>query len=96
MMGRPFIGESEQALSARRRENDVLAASYGAVYAVVGHNGRRLYIADAVNSTDYEFERGNGGTWNAVGVAEDLREVNQFAIRQYVDEISRMYHVTTP
>ena len=74
----------------------MLAASYGAVYAVLGHNGRRLYIADAVNDTDYEYERESSGAWNGVGVGDDLREVNQFAIRQYVDAISRMYHVTSP
>jgi hypothetical protein len=73
----------------------VLAASYGAVYGVLGHNGRRLYIADAMNHTDYEYERDAAHAWHGGDVTADLREANQFAIRQYADEIARMYHVPT-
>ena len=95
LMGQSFVGENGEALAGRRREQVVLAASYGAVYGVLGHNGRRLYIADAMNHTDYEYERDGGRPWRAEDVTPDLREVNQFAIRQYADEIARMYHVAT-
>ena len=45
----------------------VLSASYGAVYAVVSRNGRRLYIADAIQERDYAYERDLGHGLPLVG-----------------------------
>jgi len=93
LMGRPLIGADDDMSTARRRDTYVIAASYGAVYAVLRHNGRRLYIADAVKGGDRAYERVAGGRWNEVPVSEGLRVVNQFAIRQYIDELARIYRV---
>ena len=93
LMGRPLIGANDRLSTARRRDTYVVAASYGAVYAVARHNARRLYIADGVRGGDQAFERGASGTWQPVAVTEGLRAVNQFAIRRHVDELARMYHV---
>jgi arylsulfatase A-like enzyme len=93
MMGRPFIGEDAQTLAERRRETDVLAASYGAVYAALSQNGRRLYIADAINGVEYEYERQPAGDWTRVDVTEDRRTESQLAIRRYVDTLATMYRV---
>jgi hypothetical protein len=78
---------------ARRRESVVIAASYGAVYAVASHNGRRLYVADAVRGGDQAFEQHQSAQWTAVPVTPGLRALNQLAIRQYVDDLSRLYRI---
>jgi sulfatase-like protein len=93
LMGRPLIGADDRVSTARRRDTYVIAASYGAVYAVLRHNGRRLYIADAIKGGDQAYERDRMGRWRDVGIAEGLRVVNQFAIRQYVDKIARIYGI---
>ena len=93
LMGRPLIGADDRVSTARRRDTYVIAASYGAVYAVLRHNGRRLYIADAIKGGDQAYERDNTGRWHDVGITEGLRVVNQFAIRQYVDRIARIYGI---
>src|SRR5262245_55770148 len=92
LMGRSLIS-SDDWLPARRRNSYVIAASYGAVYAVASRNARRLYVADAVRGGDQAFERDHSGTWTSVKVTPGLRAVNQFAIRRYIDELSRLYEL---
>jgi arylsulfatase A-like enzyme len=83
------LGASEE----RRRGTYVLAASYGAVYAVVRQNGRRLYIADAINATEHAYERGPDGRWAERQVTDGLRMINQLAIRRQIDELADLYKV---
>jgi hypothetical protein len=71
----------------------VIAASYGAVYASLRHNGRRLYIVDALRGGDQAFEKDASGRWMSAPVSEGLRAVNQLAIRQYVDDVARRYRL---
>jgi arylsulfatase A-like enzyme len=93
LMGRPLIGQIDERSRERRRETFVLAASYGAVYASLRNNGRRLYIVDAIRGGDQAYERDASGRWPPVVVAEGLRVVNQLAIRRHVDEIARLYRL---
>ena len=71
----------------------VIASSYGPVYAVLRDNGQRLYIADALNGNDLAYERNGAGPWSTVEVTAAARTVNQFLIRQHIDEVSRVFHV---
>jgi membrane-anchored protein YejM (alkaline phosphatase superfamily) len=93
LMGRPLGGLTEREAGERRRGSYVLAASYGAVYAVVSHNGRRLYIADAVKGGDLAYRRNPDARWSAIEVAPGTRMINQQHIRRYVDDLSRRYRV---
>jgi arylsulfatase A-like enzyme len=93
LMGRSLIESDDAASATRRRGQDVLAASYGAVYAVVSRNGHRLYIADAIKGGDYTYQRHAGKKWTPVDVEPGTRAVGQLQIRRYVDELSRLYHV---
>jgi arylsulfatase A-like enzyme len=93
LMGRPLVGVDDRQSTERRRDTYVIAASYGAVYAALRHNGRRLYIADGIRGGDQAFERDLSGRWSEVEISEGLRAVNQLAIRQHIDEIARTYRV---
>jgi len=93
VVGRPLIGESAAQRRGRRRDPHVIAASYGAVYATVSRNGRRLYIADAVKDVDYLYERASGGAWTERRPSADERAVAQFTIRRHVDQVARVYGV---
>jgi len=92
-VGRSLLDSDDATLGARRRDAYVIAASYGAVYAVLRDNGRRLYIADAVKGGDRAFERRRGGQWNEVAVSDQMRVADQFAIRQHIDGLARLYRV---
>ena len=71
----------------------VIASSYGPVYAVLQDNGRELYIADAQSGTDLAYARDAVGGWSAVEVTAAARTVNQFLIRQHIDDVSRVFHL---
>jgi hypothetical protein len=91
LMGSPLAGTNPTIWSRRRRAAHVFAASYGAVYAVVRENGRRLYIADAINGGDFAYERDHDNTWIQREVDDGARLMNQLAIRDYIDGMARMY-----
>jgi hypothetical protein len=93
LMGRSLVMMDGRAAAARRREPVVIASSYGPVYAVLQDNGQRLYIADALSGLDLAYERTGAGPWSAVEVTTAARTINQFLIRQHIDEVSRIFHV---
>ncbi|MGE3508504.1 MAG: sulfatase-like hydrolase/transferase [Vicinamibacterales bacterium] len=93
LAGRPLIGQQVDGIEQRRRGVYVLAASYGAVYAVVRENGRRLYVADGVKASDRVYVRDERGRWVEQPVGADERAIQQFAIRQHIDRVSHVYDV---
>lgn len=78
----------------RRRRETISSASYGAVYAVVSRNGRRLFIADAIQEDDRSYRRQSLSDlrWTEVPVDEGTRMLEQLRIRRFIDEIARTYH----
>jgi arylsulfatase A-like enzyme len=98
LRGRSLIRANQEASPDRRRDSYVLAASYGAVYAVVSRNGRRLYIADAVQERDYAYERSSPDDlrWTEVKVDEGTRALGQLRIRRHVDTVAHTYGLDRP
>lgn len=96
LAGWPLIGIEETQSSARRAGSYVLAASYGAVYAVVSRNGRHLYIADAIKGGDYAYRRNADRAWTELTVDSGQRAAGQRQIRRHVDEVARRYGLDRP
>jgi hypothetical protein len=94
LVGRPLIGESDAAARRRRREPEVLTASYGAVYAALRQNGTRLYIADAINNSESAYARRPNGLWTTRPVDAAERMIGRLVIRRHLDEISRVYNLS--
>ena len=76
---------------SRRPEPQLIASSYGGVYAVLHENGSRMYIADGVNGRDYAYDM-SGRSPVRIGVTPANRAEDQRFIRSQVDEIARAYH----
>jgi hypothetical protein len=101
--GGPLTGKSlsirtPDDSAEQRRESVVLAASYGAVYAVVSVNGRSLYIADAIQEQDHTYRRTSltDLKWTEVPVDPASRVLGQMRIRRHVDAVARTYGVDRP
>ena len=89
LLGRSLLGGGG---TSNRRDAHVLSASYGAVYAVVSRNGRRLYIADAIHGREHAYERRPGERrWSEVSVDAGTRTAGQLRIRRHIDTVSRSY-----
>ena len=93
LYGSPLFGRTPDE-SARRRDPFLLASSYGAVYGMLRHNGRALYIADAVEGRDYAYDLADGGLGNRVEITEAMRALNWGLIRDQVANIAAQYHFT--
>ena len=92
-MGSPLLTDPSADLSWRRRESYLVTSSYGPVFGLLGHNGRRLYIADAREAREYAYNLGSDGTDVRVGITDAEREAGRRAIRQQIGEIAAWYHV---
>jgi len=91
LMGSPLLADPSADFSWRRRESYLVASSYGPVFGLLGHNGRRLYLADAVEAREYAYDLGPTGTDVRVGITDAEREASRKAIRQQIDEIAAWY-----
>jgi hypothetical protein len=78
-------------LPTRRRESFLLSSSYGPVYAMLRHNGRSLFIADAVQGREFAYEMMPDGRFERQTVTETLRTVNRQLIRERIEEIAAEY-----
>lgn len=94
LLGRPLFTEELREQKPYLRGNYLVASSFGPVYGILGENGRRLYVADAINFRDtvYEIGRdGNGGSRDP-DPAESRRA--HALLREKVQSIADAYRFT--
>jgi len=91
VLGRPLFTETAQEAKSYLRDDYLVASSYGAVYGILRDNGRRLFIADAVNFRDYYFDLGGEGGAKALAITPRVRAEFYGRIRDEVMEIHRFY-----
>ena len=94
LFGAPLFDAPDVDWSHRRRESLFLASSYGAVYALLSQNGRRLYIADGINEREYAYEVTADVLGRRVGLTDDERHRSRAAIREQVGKLAAAYHFT--
>ncbi|MFA6956190.1 MAG: sulfatase-like hydrolase/transferase [Thermoanaerobaculia bacterium] len=56
MLGRPLFTEELRDQKPYLRGDFLVASSYGPVWGILGENGRRLYVADAINFRDSVYD----------------------------------------
>jgi len=91
LYGVPLFTPVEQPIRTRRRESFLMAASYGPGYAMLRHNGRTLYVADAVQGRDFAYEMGPDGEMERRTVTQTMRAVNRRLIREQIEQIASEY-----
>jgi hypothetical protein len=91
LYGDPIVNPVEDPVPTRRRESFLLSSSYGPVYAMLRHNGRSLFIADAVQGREFAYEMMPDGRFERQAVTETLRAANRHLIRQRIEEIAAEY-----
>ena len=91
LYGEPLFTPKDQPIPVRRRESFLLSSSYGPGYAMLRHNGRTLYIADAVQGRDFAYEMGPDGEMARQTVTDVMRAVNRSLIREQIGDIASEY-----
>jgi arylsulfatase A-like enzyme len=82
--------------SSRRHEAYLVASSYGAVYGVIRHNGRRLYIADAIEGRDSAYDLAPASGDTRLGMTDAERQADRALIRAQIDDVARWYGYPQP
>jgi arylsulfatase A-like enzyme len=94
LRGSPLFVDPSTDLSWRRRESYLVASSYGPVFGLLGRNGRRLYLADGVESREYAYELGPDGTDVRVAITDGERQASRRGIREQIGEIAAWHRFT--
>jgi hypothetical protein len=94
LVGTSLLTTSSDELTSRRRGSYLVASSYGAVYGLLTHNGRRLYIADGIEGREYAFDLSPGAGDRRIGVTDAERDAARNTIRRQVGELASWYHFT--
>jgi hypothetical protein len=94
LYGSPLFSPVDRPLPSRRHESFLIPSSYGPVYAMLRHNGRSLYVADAIQGMDLAYELGADGRMERRTVTDVTRTVNRSLMREHVLEIAREYNFT--
>jgi arylsulfatase A-like enzyme len=92
LFGSPLFVEPGTDLSARRRQSFVLASSYGAVYGMLRHNGRKLYAADAVDGRDDAYDMSDDRMDRRVAITQAMRSLNRRLITEQLDTLAALNH----
>ncbi len=94
LYGVPLFTQGGEAPPVRRRESFLLSSSYGPVHAMLRHNGRSLYIADAVQGRDLAFEMRADGRMERLTMTDVIRTVNRRLMRDHIGQIAAEYRFT--
>lgn len=94
LYGVPLFAASGHPPPVRRRDSFLLSSSYGPVYAMLRHNGRSLYIADAVQGMDLAFEMRADGRMERQTMTDVIRTVNRRLMRDHIGQIAAEYRFT--
>lgn len=89
--GMPLFGPAGEAPRRRGRDLYLETSSYGAVYGVVSQNGRRLYIADAINEREYAYRMNGETLGERVGVVPAERDRDRRFIHDQLTAIAAAY-----
>jgi len=81
---------------SRRHDAYLVASSYGAVYGLVRHNGRRLYISDAIEGRDAMYDLTPGAGDARLGMTDAERQANRALIREQIADLAQWYGYPHP
>lgn len=94
LYGVPLFTPAGQAPPVRRRDSFLLSSSYGPVHAMLRHNGRSLYVTDAVQGVDLAFEMRADGQMERQTMTDVIRTVNRRLMRDHIGQIAAEYRFT--
>ena len=91
LYGSPLFTQAGEPVLLRRRQPFLLVSSYGPVYAMLRHNGRSLYIANAIEGRDVAYEMRPDGQMEQLTVTDVMRTVNRRLMRDHIGQIAAEY-----
>jgi hypothetical protein len=94
LFGAPLFVPSNAELLPRRRQSFLLASSYGAVYGMLRHNGRKLYAADAIDGHDDAYDMSADWPAQRIAITQAMLSLNRRLISEQLNELAALNHFT--
>ncbi len=91
LYGSPLFAPAAEPLPPRGRGSFLMSSSYGPVYAMLRHNGRSLYIANAIDGRDVAYEMRPDGRMERLTLTDVMRTVNRRLMRDHIGQIAAEY-----
>jgi hypothetical protein len=89
--GRPLFTESADEQKSAVHNNYLIAASYAAVYGILGGYGKNLYVADAVNYKDAYYEITDDAASDTRYVGASQQSDAEELIRKRIQKLNTFY-----
>ena len=94
LYGAPLFTPIDRPIPDRRRDSFLISSSYGPVHALLRHNGRTLYIADAIQGIELAYEMRANGQMERLTVTDVMRTLNRELMRDHIGKIAAEYRFT--
>jgi hypothetical protein len=91
LLGRPLLTQTWQERTEYTRPYYLLVSSYGPVYAILGKNGKSLFIVDAVDSRNYFYDLAEDPLGTRNHVTAGIVDENEPLIRRELELIDNFY-----
>src|SRR5262249_47772308 len=84
LFGRSLSADAHAAVRSRRDDDFLVGSAYGAVYGVVGQNGRQMYVVDTIEGREYMADM-RGAAPRSVETTPAVTAANRGLIRRDID-----------
>lgn len=91
LLGRPLLTQTWQEQTEYTRPYYLLVSSYGPVYAILGKNGKSLFIVDAVDGRNYFYDLAEDPLGSRNHATARVVSENEPLIRREVESIDSFY-----
>jgi len=95
LTGTPLFTKTPDERTRGAGGSFLIASSYAPVYGMLSHEGKQLFIADAVNFKNYLFAM-RGEAAEARTVSESFKHEQETLIKQALSSIGRFYGYASP
>lgn len=96
LYGKPLFTATPEEARNYLADSYLVASSYGPVYGLLRNSGRSLYVANAIEYEDNDYEWSDDTNVGRETITAEIRTGRQEQIRNFVNEIGRFYNFSGP
>jgi hypothetical protein len=92
ILGRPLLTATQKEQTDYIREDYLIGSSYGAVYGILGKNGRTLFLSNPSHGRDSLYNIADDPQCERDLITESAKVKYRTAIHDYISEINSFYN----
>jgi phosphoglycerol transferase MdoB-like AlkP superfamily enzyme len=92
--GRPLFTTTKAEAEQYRRDQYLVASSYGPIYGLLGNNGKNLFVANAIKGTNKYFDLTTDPEGGINRINQKILAADQKIVHDDVQDIANLYRYT--